>query len=532
MRVVTACLAAAVLASSASITHASTTDRIDRARAQLRGLAEQVAAQSVAVEDARARADAAGARAAQAGQALIPLTVHRIELAQRAADTEVELVTAQSELNAAAVEAFISSPGTVPGGDTLAALLGAQSLEQLQDRIAYGEAVARDREAAIEQVAVLHDRLAGQVATQDALVAAAEDVRARREASLEEQQAALAQEQEALAGLAAARDSVVALLDRLRARLAPADVAAVAQAFQGSENVSYGEWAHAFLEVMGAPTCHANLVVTIAWQAQEGTQAAWNPLATTHRMEGSTDFNSVGVQNFLSLAQGLQASKETIENGWDVYRYGAIIRSMRDCADPLDTARAIADVELVLRVRRGSVRDRDRARRRGVLRNLRRPVGTARQGFCDWSFSRRRRRADAVGVSIRPRSPPCRSRNDAHARRAAPTIHPTRSSAGSATRASCPVPPAPAAPPAAGGRAGRRPRVPPAPSRRRPDPGGRVAKIVVGVVVALVVGGIRPQRPCAALPRARSRSARSPGCTTPPPTASSPTCRPKATKRV
>jgi len=343
LRLVTACVAAAVLAGSASVTHATTADRIDRARAQLRGLSEQVAAQSAAVEDARARANAAGALAASAGEALVPLTLHRIALAQRVSETQTQLTAAQDELNAAAVEAFISSPGTVPGADTLAALLGAQSIEQLQDRLAYGEAVARDREAAVAQVAALNDRLTAQVATQNALVAAAEDVRARRDASLKEQQVALAQEQEALAGLAAARDSVVALIDRLRARLAPADVAAVAQAFQGQDSVSYGEWAHAFLRVMGAPTCHENLVVTIAWQAQEGTQAAWNPLATTHRMDGSTDFNSVGVQNFLSLEQGLQASRETIENGWDVYRYGAIIRSMRDCADPLATARAIAD---------------------------------------------------------------------------------------------------------------------------------------------------------------------------------------------
>ena len=94
---------------------------------------------------------------------------------------------------------------------------------------------------------------------------------------------------------------------------------------------------------MGAPPCHENLVVTIAWQAQEGTQAAWNPLATTHRMDGSTDFNNVGVQNYRSLGQGLAASRETIENGWDVYGYGPIIASMRGCDDAMHTARVIAD---------------------------------------------------------------------------------------------------------------------------------------------------------------------------------------------
>ena len=71
-------------------------------------------------------------------------------------------------------------------------------------------------------------------------------------------------------------------------------------------------------------------------------EADAHPLATTHRMDGSTDFNSVGVQNYRTLAQGLEATKETIEGGWQTYGYGAVIRSMRDCADPLDTARAIA----------------------------------------------------------------------------------------------------------------------------------------------------------------------------------------------
>ena len=59
-------------------------------------------------------------------------------------------------------------------------------------------------------------------------------------------------------------------------------------------------------------------------------------------MTGSTDFNGVGVQNFVSLTQGLQATKETIQNGWDVYGYGAIVTSLRRCADASTTATRIA----------------------------------------------------------------------------------------------------------------------------------------------------------------------------------------------
>jgi len=79
----------------------------------------------------------------------------------------------------------------------------------------------------------------------------------------------------------------------------------------------------------------------VSWQVAESTQAAWNPLATTHRMTGSTDFNSVGVQNYLSLAQGLAATGETLEFGWNVYGYGDIVRSLRACAPATVTARAI-----------------------------------------------------------------------------------------------------------------------------------------------------------------------------------------------
>jgi hypothetical protein len=42
------------------------------------------------------------------------------------------------------------------------------------------------------------------------------------------------------------------------------------------------------------------------------------------------------------LEQGLEATKETIQNGWDVYGYGAIVTSLRRCADASATASRIA----------------------------------------------------------------------------------------------------------------------------------------------------------------------------------------------
>ncbi len=336
-------MATLVAAAGVVSSHASTASRLERAEQQLHALTDRVRQQEAAVEDARARAADAAQRAQEAERAIGPLLQQRAHLALKIAQTQATLAAAQRELDAAAVEAFIASPGTEPGADTLAAVLGADTIDELQDRLAYGEAVARDREAAIRQVAAVNAQLQTQADAQDALIAAAEDIRLRRDDALRDEELAWQQGEQALVDLAAARDNVVALIDRLRAEFAPADIAEVAAAFQGEHNITYGDWAKAFLQVMGAPTCRENLVVAIAWQAQEGTQAAWNPLATTHRMEGSTDFNSVGVQNYRSLGQGLAASKETIRNGWDVYGYGPIIESMRDCAGAMHTARAIAD---------------------------------------------------------------------------------------------------------------------------------------------------------------------------------------------
>jgi hypothetical protein len=158
----------------------------------------------------------------------------------------------------------------------------------------------------------------------------------------DEKVAALDQQQTALADLSSTRDRIVHLIAGLEGQLDGEDVGAVARAFQGADHVAYGDWADMLLKILGAPTCRQNQVLVVAWQVQEFTQAAWNPLATTHRMPGSTSFNSVGVQNFVSLAQGLQATEETIEHGWSVYGYGAIVSSLRACAGALATAHAIA----------------------------------------------------------------------------------------------------------------------------------------------------------------------------------------------
>jgi hypothetical protein len=105
--------------------------------------------------------------------------------------------------------------------------------------------------------------------------------------------------------------------------------------------VTYPQWAALFLPRIGAPVCGNNLVAVVAWQAQEGTQAAWNPLATTQGMPGASQFNGVGVKNYASLEQGLQATALTLWRGRNSYGYGPVVQGLRACAPPMWTAQAI-----------------------------------------------------------------------------------------------------------------------------------------------------------------------------------------------
>src|SRR5207302_678081 len=103
-----------------------------------------------------------------------------------------------------------------------------------------------------------------------------------------------------------------------------------------NHNAPYGVWAAAFLNKIGAPTCFDNLVTMVAWQVQEGTTANWNPLATTYPMDGASNFNSVGVKNYVSMDQGLEAWWRTldVQSTWR-------LMPVRDCAAATDARATI-----------------------------------------------------------------------------------------------------------------------------------------------------------------------------------------------
>src|SRR5205814_2114470 len=99
--------------------------------------------------------------------------------------------------------------------------------------------------------------------------------------------------------------------------------------------VTWPEWAALLLDRLRAPRCANNVIVMVAWEQQEGTTAGWNPLATTYDMSGATTYNSAGVRNYPSLEAGLRATLLTLARGWSAHGYGAIVRDLRACADPV-----------------------------------------------------------------------------------------------------------------------------------------------------------------------------------------------------
>ena len=90
---------------------------------------------------------------------------------------------------------------------------------------------------------------------------------------------------------------------------------------------------------MGMPETTENVRAVMAWQAAEGTRATFNPLATTQKSSGATDFNSVGVKNYTSYEQGLQATVTTLYNG----RYEEILAALRDGSSAKRLADAVAN---------------------------------------------------------------------------------------------------------------------------------------------------------------------------------------------
>lgn len=117
-----------------------------------------------------------------------------------------------------------------------------------------------------------------------------------------------------------------------------ADVYAAQSSGPVKGTASQEQFARDILAGLGMPQSGENVKAMVAWARAEGTKAANNPLATTQGWNGASNFNSVGVKNYASYADGIAATLKTLQNG----RYGPILDALRAGNSAVAVGQAVA----------------------------------------------------------------------------------------------------------------------------------------------------------------------------------------------
>jgi predicted nucleic acid-binding Zn-ribbon protein len=318
---------------------ASPTSRLHVAQYRLSALTERITseeAQGRALEDHLAELDAriADARSRVAGiDAELAATRHQMDAAA------TKLQSLQRRLDAIAQSLFMQGVGSLQAS-VLGQLVGTSSIGDLDDLLTYAQALGQSDVDLADRIGNLKVELGFQASELQRLRTDQQQLMAELSAERATAAQAVADERAALAELDRTKTQIVDLIAHLHQEIRAQALVSVGTAFQGPGHVSYGAWAGALLRTIGAPGCRSNLVAIVSWQYSEFTQAAWNPLADTLPMPGSTAFNSIGVQNYVSLAQGLEAIRHTLTNG-PTLGYPAIVSALRGCAGAMTTAQAI-----------------------------------------------------------------------------------------------------------------------------------------------------------------------------------------------
>jgi peptidoglycan hydrolase CwlO-like protein len=329
----------ALLASSMGGSTASTRSKLDAAKNRLTALTGQIGSEEAQAQTLQAQLSALEAQISDAtsrvAQIDAELAATRRDLARAAAQAD----RLQAKLNTMARALFMQGAGSMQEA-LLGPLLASPSMGDLGDLLTTGQIVAQSNVDLATHVSNVKAELAFKTADLNQLRSQQVQLMAQLTTERASKAQAIAQQQAVLGNLERTKTEIVDLIARLHKQLRAEALAAVGTAFQGPGHVAYGAWAGLFLRTIGASECRANLITVVAWQYSEFTQAEWNPLADTLAMPGSTTFNSVGVQNYVSVDQGLQATRYTLVNGpW--LGYGAILSGLAACADPMTTARAI-----------------------------------------------------------------------------------------------------------------------------------------------------------------------------------------------
>ena len=332
--VLTACIA--LPGASASTGSPPTGEKLRSARDRLHALERRIAERSSVVDAAHAQLLESLTKLDRERQKQAQIQGQLVDLDIRLRDTQTAYGTIQARLDARAVNAYMFGPQ-----EGLAIVLGASSAGELADRVGFVDSLtAADAELG-RATARVAERLDGLRAVQARLLRSQDAVVATVRSEEQDVAATFATQAAALQDLSDARKDLVSTVAALQGRLDREEQQALNEARHGSSFESFDGWAKLLLARLGDRVCRNDRIVIVAWETAEFTKARWNPLATTHDMPGATDFNSVGVKNYVSLEQGLQATIETLRLGKGSYGYGAILDGLANCDDPMTTALAI-----------------------------------------------------------------------------------------------------------------------------------------------------------------------------------------------
>lgn len=104
-----------------------------------------------------------------------------------------------------------------------------------------------------------------------------------------------------------------------------------------------GAFAKRLAKELDIPFTVHNRIALATWMQTEGGDAWFNPLNTTQDMPGATAYNWVGVKNYVSAEQGIDATVKTFR--YRGHGYERILRSMRINAPARKTVRIIGGTD-------------------------------------------------------------------------------------------------------------------------------------------------------------------------------------------
>ncbi len=307
---------------------------LEAARSKLRAFEEDIEAGETGVRKLQSELRELSQKVNDEQGTLAEISANLKATSVRMATTKSRLATLKTKMRERARQLYKRGPAELIG-----VVLGAESMRDFVGRMHFANTLAKQDEDLVLQTRKRQWELeriqAYQVQLEQQQRATVDAVQRQQEEITD----VFARQQLILARLAEARGDALALVESIESQLSVGEFRNLRRVAGKGMTISYDEWARGFLEFIGAPIVQENLIAVVAWEAAEGTQATWNPLATTMNMPGATVYNSHNVRNYISRQQGYEAVQKTL--GRPNYGYEKILNELERAGDAMDVGIAI-----------------------------------------------------------------------------------------------------------------------------------------------------------------------------------------------